>query len=86
MTETNDGFVLAERDLEQRGPGQFLGTQQSGFSGLKMANLSNIRLIEVARNQAKKLFEEDPFLSEPKHQDLSKMVQRFWRDGRGDVS
>ena len=86
MTETNDGFVLAERDLEQRGPGQFLGTQQSGFSGLKMASLSNIRLIEVARNQAKKLFEEDPFLSEPKHQDLSKMVQRFWRDGRGDVS
>jgi len=86
MTETNDGFVLAERDLEQRGPGQFLGTQQSGFSELKMASLSNIKLIEIARNQAKRLFEKDPYLTEPEHQDLSRMVQRFWKGGSGDVS
>ncbi len=86
MVETNDGFALAERDLEQRGPGQFLGTQQSGFSELKMASLSNIRLIEVARNQAKKLFEQDSSLEKPEHQELSRMVQRFWKGGRGDVS
>lgn len=86
MTETNDGFALAERDLEQRGPGQFLGTRQSGFSELKMASLSNIKLIEIARSQAKKLFEKDPFLKEPEHQDLSRMIQRFWKDGSGDVS
>ncbi|HOC39429.1 MAG TPA: hypothetical protein PKJ77_09140, partial [Thermodesulfobacteriota bacterium] len=40
MTKTNDGFELAEHDLQQRGPGDFLGTRQAGFADLKMANLS----------------------------------------------
>ena len=57
MVETTDGFILAERDLEQRGPGDFLGTRQSGFHDLKMATLMDIRLIEKARNLAHKLFE-----------------------------
>lgn len=46
MAETDDGFVLAERDLELRGPGQFLGTRQSGYSDLKLANLTDIKLID----------------------------------------
>jgi ATP-dependent DNA helicase RecG len=37
MSETNDGFVLAERDLEQRGPGDFLGTRQAGFAELQVS-------------------------------------------------
>ncbi|MEA4909830.1 MAG: ATP-dependent DNA helicase RecG, partial [Anaerolineaceae bacterium] len=49
MSETNNGFVLAERDLEQRGPGEFLGTRQSGFNELKMASLTDVHLIEKAR-------------------------------------
>ena len=52
MAETNDGFVLAESDLDQRGPGDFLGTRQSGFSELRMASLSDIHLIEKARHHA----------------------------------
>ncbi|HEX2978650.1 MAG TPA: ATP-dependent DNA helicase RecG, partial [Anaerolineaceae bacterium] len=55
MTETNDGFVLAEHDLEQRGPGEFLGNRQSGFSGLQLANLTDVRLIEKARKEAQAL-------------------------------
>jgi ATP-dependent DNA helicase RecG len=86
MAETNDGFVLAERDLQQRGPGDFLGTRQAGFSELKMAKLTDVRLIEQARLQAQNVFQKDPELSAPEHQMLSMKLQAFWSDGRGDVS
>lgn len=86
MAETNDGFILAERDLEQRGPGDFLGTRQAGFSELKMANLLNIRLIEKARRLAQNLFEQDPDLSQPAHRPLLQAMQRFWGEGAGDIS
>ena len=52
MAETNDGFVLAERDLEQRGPGEFLGTRQSGYADLQLVKLTDVRLIEKARRVA----------------------------------
>ena len=74
MAETNDGFVLAERDLEQRGPGDFLGTRQSGYAELQMASLTDIHLIEKARQQAQVLFDADPTLTAP-DQDI---------DGGGD--
>lgn len=86
MEETNDGFVLAERDLDQRGPGDFLGTRQSGFAELRMANLSDVRLIEKARLQASSLFERDPDLTETENADLAKTFQKFWGVGRGDIS
>jgi ATP-dependent DNA helicase RecG len=86
MSETNDGFVLAERDLQQRGPGEFLGTRQAGYAELKMANLTDVRLIEKARQQAQALFQADPDLAAPEHQLLAKKLQRFWEDGRGDIS
>ncbi len=86
MAETNDGFVLAERDLDQRGPGQFLGTRQSGFSELQLANLTDVRLIEKARRHAQDLFNQDPDLSNPQLQYLAQTLQRFWGDGRGDIS
>jgi ATP-dependent DNA helicase RecG len=86
MAETTDGFVLAERDLEQRGPGDFLGTRQAGFSELKMASLTDIRLIEKARNQALALFEQDPELIDTSHTALAKMMVRFWGGGKGDIS
>lgn len=86
MEETTDGFVLAERDLQQRGPGEFLGTRQSGFSELQMANLMDIFTIEKARQQAQALFERDPELSDPENQLLSRSFRRFWGLGRGDVS
>ena len=68
MAESNDGFVLAEKDLQQRGPGEFLGTRQSGYSsGLRMASITDVKLIEKAREQAQKLFERDPYLNQPEH-------------------
>jgi ATP-dependent DNA helicase RecG len=86
MTETNDGFVLAERDLQQRGPGQFLGTRQSGYAELQLASLTNITLIEKARRQAQLLFERDPDLSQEQHTLLAQAVERAWGGGQGDVS
>ncbi len=86
MAETNDGFVLAERDLEQRGPGDFLGTRQAGFAELRMASLSDVHMIEKARQQAQQLFNIDPDLSDPQHQALEKMFTRFWGIGKGDIS
>jgi ATP-dependent DNA helicase RecG len=85
MVETNDGFVLAERDLEQRGPGDFLGTRQSGLAELKLANITDIHLIEKARNLAKQVFDEDPDLTGSEYAELAKKVRRFWHT-KGDIS
>jgi len=88
MTQTNDGFILAEKDLQQRGPGDFLGTRQSGFIDLKMANLSNIHLIEKARKYAQQVFVNDPTLDAPEHALMRNAMQHFWpaSDGKGDMS
>jgi len=86
MAETNNGFVLAERDLEQRGPGEFLGTRQAGFATLQMANLTDVRLIEKARSQAQALFQSDPALSTPQNASLAARLESFWKAGQGDVS
>ncbi len=86
MTETNDGFILAERDLEQRGPGQFLGTRQAGFSELQLASLTDVRLIENARRHAEAFFERNPDLDHPDLQLLNAALERFWGAGKGDIS
>jgi ATP-dependent DNA helicase RecG len=88
MTETNDGFRLAEVDLEERGPGDFLGTRQAGAIDLKMASLADTVLIKQTRELATKLLDKDPELSLEEHQDLKSAVAAFWpqSDGAGDVS
>lgn len=86
MAETNDGFRLAELDLQQRGPGEFLGTRQAGFATtLRMASLTDVSLIEKARQHAADLFALDPTLAQPEHALLSEALERFW-SGKGDVS
>jgi ATP-dependent DNA helicase RecG len=86
MESTVDGFELAEIDLDQRGPGDFLGTRQSGFAELRMAKLTDVKLIEMARREAKKIFALDPDLSKPEFSSLAQVVQQFWSGGRGEIS
>lgn len=86
MTDTNDGFILAERDLEQRGPGEFLGTRQSGYADLRLANLTNVFLIEKARRHAQLIFDQDPGLREPEHRYIRENLNQFWEQGEGDIS
>lgn len=62
MTETNDGFVLAEKDLQLRGPGDFFGRKQSGVPEFKMADLvHDYRALETARKDAEKLVSSEEF-------------------------
>lgn len=68
MTETNDGFVIAEKDLELRGPGEFLGTRQSGIPDLIISDIvRDAKILEIARNEAvtfvnTQMFENYPLL------------------------
>ena len=65
MRETNDGFEIARRDLEIRGPGEFLGSRQSGAAMLRFADLEVDRwLVEPAHALAKRLLEEYPALAD----------------------
>jgi ATP-dependent DNA helicase RecG len=79
MVTTNDGFELADIDLNQRGPGDFLGTRQSGYTKqLQMASLTDFQLIEKAQRSAKALFEQDPDLSLPQNRELAATLAHFW--------
>jgi ATP-dependent DNA helicase RecG len=79
ISETNDGFKLAEEDLRLRGPGEFFGTRQSGLPDIRLARLSDINLLEAARAEAKDLFDEDPDLNQPEHRLLAQKTEKFWR-------
>jgi ATP-dependent DNA helicase RecG len=91
MVSTNDGFALAEIDLNQRGPGDFLGTRQSGYTKqLQMASLTDLQLIEKAQHAAKKLVDQDPDLNLPEHAQLASTLAHFWGENefepQADVS
>ena len=68
MVQTNDGFEIAEVDLKLRGPGDLMGTQQSGVLNLQIADLVRDRdTLTLARNYALKLLKEDPGMQKPEH-------------------
>lgn len=62
LVESNNGFSLAEKDLEIRGPGAFFGLRQSGIPDIAMSHLSNTRLIKIAQEEASALLMSDPSL------------------------
>ncbi len=77
LEQIDDGFQLAEVDLELRGPGDFFGTRQSGLPDLRMARLSDRELLTIAREEANRLMEQDPDLEDHEHAGLAKQVGRF---------
>ncbi len=85
LEQTNDGFILAEKDLEIRGPGEFFGRRQSGLPELHLASLLDINMLEIAQTEAADLFAADPNLEKPEHELLQKSVAKFWEQA-GDVS
>ena len=75
MTETNDGFRLAEKDLELRGAGDFFGKRQSGLPEFKMADLvHDYRVLDVARKDAEALVASDAFWQESEYEALREML------------
>jgi len=78
MARTNNGFIIAEEDLKIRGPGEIFGTKQSGMPSFRVADLvKDMRLLEVARQEAFRVLERDPDLSQPDHAALRDAVSRF---------
>lgn len=80
MTKTEDGFLIAEEDLRIRGPGEFLGTRQSGLPGFRVGNiLRDADLLNRAKIEADKLLKEDPFLKKPEHSIIRQLVESRWK-------
>ena len=75
MLESENGFQLAERDLELRGPGDFSGNKQWGLPDFVMENLANLPLVEKTREAAEKLLEKD--LTLKNHPFLKKRVEEL---------
>ncbi len=76
MTETNDGFVLSEKDLELRGPGDFFGKKQSGVPEFKMADMvHDYRVLETARNDATVLVESKAFWESEEYRHLRVLLE-----------
>lgn len=81
IERTRDGFLLAEEDLRLRGPGEFFGTRQSGLPDLRMSRLSDVALLEMAREEALRLLDDDPDLQRPEHRLLARELSRLWDVG-----
>ncbi len=68
MVQTTNGFELAEADLEMRGPGEYFGTRQSGLPELRVAKLTDHQTLNLARNWANRILDDDPNMRAPEHQ------------------
>ena len=79
MQKTNDGFVISEKDLELRGPGEFFGTRQHGIPDLKIANLyRDLEILKTAQKAAREILEKDRPLAREEHRALKEhILQRF---------
>jgi len=81
MCRTNDGFEISEVDLKLRGPGNIMGTQQSGTLPLKIADLvQDQEILHYARHQAILLLKQDPTLEQAEHLKIKEKIQRLSQD------
>jgi ATP-dependent DNA helicase RecG len=81
MTETDDGFKIAEMDLAMRGPGELFGVRQHGVPALRIADLArHIRIAEKAKAAARDLIADDPLLVKPENRAFGDRVESLFRD------
>ena len=81
MQDTNNGFVIAEKDLELRGSGEFFGTRQHGIPEFKIANLfEDMPTLQTVQALATKIIDEDPDLVQEKNVPLKKIVDKKFGD------
>jgi ATP-dependent DNA helicase RecG len=86
MVDSQDGFRLAQIDLDLRGPGDFLGKRQSGLPEMELASFADVRDLERARMAAERVLAEDPQLESAKYALLKSRVDAFWQTAIADVS
>lgn len=80
MEETTDGFRIAEVDLEIRGPGDFLGTRQSGMPDFRVGSIvKDARILDEAKTAAFGIVEHDPMLSRPENSLLKEVLKERWK-------
>jgi ATP-dependent DNA helicase RecG len=87
MVRTQDGFEIAERDLELRGPGEFFGTRQAGMPGFRVANLLRDRkLLDLARLEANRIVEQkDPEITAQDRDRIMQHLRQHWQRRYGLV-
>jgi ATP-dependent DNA helicase RecG len=86
MVESNDGFALAQKDLELRGPGDFIGTRQSGLPDMPaVVGAFDTRILDAARRSAETLLRRDPELDAEENRALRRRLQEFWLTAAPDL-
>jgi ATP-dependent DNA helicase RecG len=85
LETVTDGFALAELDWSTRGPGELLGKRQSGFTGLQMTTQMRPHLVELAQQEARAIYAEDPYFESDKHTLLAQRLAQLHQD-RTDIS
>ncbi len=81
MCRTNDGFLIAEEDLKNRGPGDFFGSRQSGLPTMKIASLmTDSRILYAARDEAERILSLDPFLEKEENKALKNKISALFAD------
>lgn len=81
MCETNNGFIISEKDLELRGSGEFFGTRQHGLPEFKIANLfEDIEMLKSVQSIAIKIMKDDPNLEKEKNKKLKEQIENKFKD------
>ncbi len=77
LERTMDGFEIAEEDLRIRGAGEYMGTRQSGLNDLKVARLTDLDIMRMARQEAQRLLDADPELERPEHSAIAARFESY---------
>lgn len=86
LQASTDGFVISEKDLELRGPGEFFGTRQHGIPELKIANLiRDIDILSLVQKEAKNILKEDPDLSSDKYRGIKNKIAEMFKNIGNDL-
>lgn len=81
MKSTNDGFLIAEKDLELRGPGEFFGMRQHGVPELKLADLvKHIKILNTVREEAERILDKDELLEEKENLKLKEKIDKMFKN------
>ena len=80
LEQTTNGFTLAEIDLKLRGPGDYFGVRQSGVPSMRLANLFDLSLMQLAKSTAQLIFDKDPHLTAHQHAHLKQTVETLLAD------
>ena len=86
LVNSSDGFALATKDLQMRGPGRNLASQQSGWSGWKFAKFTDLDLIREARHTAEDILRQDPTLNSAKYRDLRRSIARAGINAQSELA